>query len=197
MPIPRIGEKAPPFRLASAHGDEVALDDFKGRRAVVVWFTKGMACPFCRQQMSQLARGYPRVRELGGEVVEVTNSTPARARFYARRFTLPFPYLCDPDYAARRAWGLERRSRGPAYYARTLVAGLKLPALPNDYGDFMPALGEIMPNLSDEDMGLFVVDRAGIVRYAYTTEYMNEAGAKPVPGPDELARELERCAAAA
>ena len=197
MPIPRIGELAPSFRLTGAHGGEVGLDDFKGRRAVAVWFTKGMACPFCRQQMSQLARAYPRFRELDGELLQVTNSTPARARFYAKQFTLPFPYLCDPDYRARREWGLERRSRGPGYYARTFAAGMKMPPMPNDFGDFKPTLGEMLPTMSDEDMGLFVVDRAGVVRYAFVTEYMNEMGAKPVPGADEIARELERCAAAA
>ena len=35
-----------------------AREDYRGRSHLVVWFTKGMACPFCRTQMSQLARGY-------------------------------------------------------------------------------------------------------------------------------------------
>src|SRR5215207_5763321 len=107
MAIPRIGEQAPPFRLPAAQGGEIGLDDFKGRKSLVLWFTKGMACAFCRQQMSQLARGYARFQALGAEVLEVTNSTPARARLYARQFKLPFPYLCDPDRRARSAWGLE------------------------------------------------------------------------------------------
>src|SRR5215216_5496897 len=104
MPTPKIGEPAPRLRLPAAQGGEIALDDYKGRRAVVLWFTKGMACPFCRQQMSQYARAYPLIKERGGEVLEVTNTTPERAQLYARRFKLPFPYLCDPDYRARAAW---------------------------------------------------------------------------------------------
>jgi peroxiredoxin len=197
MTAPRIGEPGPSFRLPSAQGGEVGLEDFKGHHAVILWFTKGMACPFCRQQMSQLARVYPRIKQLGGEVLEVTNSTPARAQFYARQFRLPFPYLCDPDYRVRRAWGLERRSHGPAYYVKTLVAGMKSEMPPNDYGAFKPAVGELPGLLADEDMGVFIVDRTGIVRYALAESYMSEKGMRDLPGADDLVRELERCTAAA
>src|SRR5204863_5548149 len=140
MTIPRIGERARSFRLPSAQGGEVGLDDFKNRSAVVVWFTKGMACPFCRQQMSQLSRAYPRIKERGGEVLEVTSSTPARAQFYARRFTLPFPYLCDPDHRVRADWGLQKRAHGLGYYAKTLVNALKMEPPANDFGNFKPTL---------------------------------------------------------
>jgi peroxiredoxin len=197
MGIPKIGEPAPALRLPAAQGGEISLDDYRGRRAVVLWFTKGMACPFCRQQMSQLARALPRIQERGGQVLEVTSTAPARAQAYARQFTLPFPYLCDPDYQARGAWGLEKRSHGPAYYAKMLVAGLKSAVPPNDYGTFKPALTEMPALLADDDMGVFIVDRAGVVRYAHAAPYFAEAGPRGVPGADEITRELDRCAAAA
>jgi peroxiredoxin len=197
MAMPKIGETARPFRLPAASGVDIGLDDYKGRSAVVLWFTKGMACPFCRQQMSQLARGYDRIREHGGEVLEITNSTPSRARFYGRQFKLPFPYLCDPDYTVRRQWGLEKRSHGPAYYVKTFIAGASAAPPPNDYGNFKPTLGEFPAVLADEDMGVFIVDRAGAVRYALAGAYISDTGPSGVPGPDEIIRELDRCAATA
>ena len=199
MAIPRIGERAPGFRLPSAQGGEIGLEDFRHRRAVVVWFTKGMACAFCRQQMSQIARAYPRITEHNAEVLEVTNSTVARGQFYARQFKLPFPYLCDPDRRARQTWGIEKRSHGPGYYVRTLLVASKLVHPANDYGDFKPTLTELPATLADEDMGFFIVDRAGVVRYALSGSYINESvtGPRHLPGPDEIVRELERCSAAA
>ena len=62
------GQPAPGFRLPSAQGPEVALEDYRGRRNVIVWFTKGMACVFCRQHMSQLARAYGEIQRRNGEV---------------------------------------------------------------------------------------------------------------------------------
>jgi hypothetical protein len=46
-------------------------------------------------------------------------------------------------------------------------------------------------------MGVFIVDRAGVVRYALAGAYFSAAGPHAMPGPEEIIRELERCAAAA
>ena len=73
------------------------------------WFTKGIACPFCRRQMVQIGKLYPRLCELGAEVLLVAPTRPEQARLYMGRFAVPYPYLCDPDYQVRRAWGLEVR----------------------------------------------------------------------------------------
>jgi hypothetical protein len=77
------------------------------------------------------------------------------------------------------------------------MAGMKADPPPNDFGNFKPALGEFPALLADEDMGIFIVDRAGVVRYALAGAYFGEAGPHAVPGADEIVRELERCAAAA
>ena len=37
-----VGSAAPNFRLASAQGQEVALEDYKGRQSIVLWFSKGL-----------------------------------------------------------------------------------------------------------------------------------------------------------
>jgi peroxiredoxin len=123
MPGIAVGQVAPSFRLPSAQGPEIGLEDFRGKKNVVVWFTKGMACPFCRSQMSQLSRVYGDLQKLDTEVLEVSISGVSRAQAYAKKFKLPFSYLCDPDYQVRRAWGLERRSQGLGQYVPTLYRG--------------------------------------------------------------------------
>ena len=39
---PEVGSPAPPFRLASAQGQEIALEDYRGVQHVVLWFSKGL-----------------------------------------------------------------------------------------------------------------------------------------------------------
>jgi peroxiredoxin len=188
-----VGQAAPPFRLPAAAGGEIGLQDYRGKANVIVWFTKGMGCPFCRQQMSQLARGYDRFRQKNAEVLEVTVTKPERARFYAEKFRLPFPYLCDPDYAARRSWGLDVRSHSPLWYASAFVAGARITPPENDFGKFPPPLREVPGILVDDDMGFFVLDRAGIVRHAVTGSYNTVSGTRGLPGNDEIERLLEEC----
>jgi len=194
-----VGVPAPGFRLPSAQGPEVSLEDYRGKKNVIVWFTKGMACVFCRQHMSQLARAYDEIRKRGAEVLEIAPSTPEKGRLYAAKYKLPFPYLCDPDDQARQRWNIESRKHGPAYYVGAFVGGFKAKPPDNDFGKEPPMLGEIPKLLRDDDMGFFIVDRSGIIRYGYTGSYIGSAtdgklAARPIPANDEILRELDRLA---
>ena len=42
MTLPEIGAPAPPFRLPTASGKEVSLEDYRGAQSVVLWFSKGL-----------------------------------------------------------------------------------------------------------------------------------------------------------
>jgi sensor domain CHASE-containing protein len=53
---------------------------------------------------------------------------------------------------------------------------------------------ELPALLHDSDMGLFIVDREGVVRYKQASAYVTEHGLNTIPSVDELVRELERCA---
>jgi peroxiredoxin len=188
-----IGERAPDFRLPSGRGGEVGLADYRGKSPVIVWFTKGMACPFCRTQMSQLARGYPQIRALGAEVLQVTPTTPERARFYAQSFTIPFPYLCDTNYRVHRQWGVEVRSHSLGWYAKRLYASTKVPPPPAaEIGDPKGTLREVPKLLHDSDMGFFVLDREGIVRYKLSGSYIEGQASRQIPTMEEITRELVR-----
>jgi peroxiredoxin len=192
-----VGQLAPPFRLPSAQGPQIALEEFRGQKNVVVWFTKGMACPFCRSQMSQLARAYPHLQQLGAEVLEVTLSTVKRARLYAKRFRLPFPYLCDPDYRVRREWMLGDRRHSPAWYASLLLRSSKVEPPASDFGEVKPSAIEILTSLYDDDMGFFIVDKQGVVRYALAGNYedFETLRGRAIPNNDEIMRELRSLAA--
>ena len=190
-----IGQRAPNFRLPSGRGVDVGLEDYRGRSPLIVWFTKGMACPFCRTQMSQLARGYPQIKALGAEVLQVTPTKPERARFFARNFTIPFQYLCDPDYSVHRQWGVEVRSHSLLWYAKTFRVASKIPMPPpSEIGDPKGSLRELPRMLDDSDMGFFVLDRDGIVRYKLSGSYIEGQTSRPIPTAQEIMRELQRCA---
>lgn len=187
-----IGQRAGSFRLPSGQGGEVGLEDYRGRSNVVLWFTKGMGCPFCRSQMSQLARGYDRLKALNAEVLQVTPTPTERAALYVRNFKIPFAYLCDPDYRVHRQWGLDTRSHSLAWYAKTLYAATKMSLPPSDLGSPPASLGDLKTNLHDSDMGFFLIDRTGVVRYGVSGPYAGERGIRGIPSTDEIVRELER-----
>jgi peroxiredoxin len=191
MDVLTIGQRPPSFRLPSGQGGEVSLEDYRGRTQLVVWFTKGMGCAFCRAQMSRLARGYPRLKAAGAEVLQVTPTKPERARFYAQHFPIPFPYLCDPDYAVHRAWGLEIRSHSLAWYAKVIYAASRMEEPTAEIGNPKTTLAEMPSILHDSDMGSFVLDRDGILRYQRTGAYMTERGPSEIPSVEEILAQLD------
>ena len=192
-----VGTIAPGFRLPSAQGPDVALDDFRGQKNVIVWFTKGMGCVFCRQHMSQLSRVYPELQKRHTDVIQIVPGSLARARFYAAKYPLPFSYLCDVDDQVRRAWHVDVRRHGPGWYFGALAKAMKTEPPQNDFSQDKPMLGEMPTMLRDDDAGLYLIDRDGVIRYAHVTAYI-EPGSKairPLPPPDDLIRTLDKIAA--
>jgi len=186
-----VGQVAPSFRLPSGQGAEVGLDDYRERNSLIVWFTKGLGCPFCRKHMTQIVRGYEDFRTMNGEVLEITTTPLKRARLYIDNYDIPFPYLCDPERRVRQEWGLGMRPHSLAWYAKTMYAGITLKHPPTPFEDVSPALGEFPGMLADDDMGFYILDKKGVVRYSVAGSYRTEAGARPIPSNDEIIQELD------
>ena len=190
-----VGRQAPTFRLPAGQGGEIGPADYRGRSNLVVWFTKGMACPFCRTQMSQFARGLGRLKAAGTEVIQITPTKLDRARFYVKNFPIPFPYLCDPDLTVHREWGLGVRSHSLLWYLQKFQAGSKMTMPEAEIGNPKTPLTELPALFRDTDMGLFVLDRQGVVRYRNTGAYVNEQGHRAIPSMDEILRPLQEAPA--
>jgi peroxiredoxin len=188
-----IGERAPSFRLPSGQGPEIGPEDYRGRSNLLIWFAKGMICPFCRQQMSQLVRGYPQFQALNAEILEVTPATPQRASLYAQKFRIPFPYLSDPDLRVRRAYGVERRSRSIGGYVSTFLEGARTPPRPSEFEDPPSPLSDLPNLLADDDMGFFIIDKDGTLRYTLAGPYGTPARPRAIPSNEEIVHELQRC----
>src|SRR5262249_34666761 len=146
-------------------------------------------------QMSQLFRAYGDLQKLDAEILEVSISGVSRAQVYAKKFKLPFPYLCDPDYQTRRQWGLGLREHGLGHYVRGFIHGVTAEKPPNDFGDFLPPLDEMRNLLNDDDMGFFIVDKRGVVRYALSGSYVHGAKDRQLPSNEEILREIAKCEA--
>jgi hypothetical protein len=72
-----------------------------------------------------------------------------------------------------------------------MLAARRLPVGPSDVGSPRTSLAEMPSMLSDTDMGMFVLDREGVVRYAYAGAYADMHGIRKIPGVDELLRPLQ------
>src|SRR2546428_7897452 len=71
---PSVGEIAPRFALSSLNGQTVDLAAYRGHANVVVWFSRGFTCPFCRVYTDGVRAGYDALRDAETNGVKYTRA---------------------------------------------------------------------------------------------------------------------------
>ncbi len=116
----KAGDPAPSFRATAVggkykSGEEVALEDFRGKRVVLYFYPKDDT-PGCTTQACELRDAWP---DLGGraEIFGVSIDSPGSHEKFIAKFQLPFPLLSDVDRKIVEAYGVwvEKSMYGKKY----------------------------------------------------------------------------------
>lgn len=188
------GARAPDFSLPAINrAGSVSLADYRGRQSILIGVFRGLHCPFCRRQITQLAAAQPSLAALGVETLAVVNTPLERARLYFRYHPTPVTLLSDPHCEVHRAFGIPRieflPDDGPAgrwprvrpqdfALARIDPAGeLGRPTQPLEANDVLNRKDGFELTAADQEIfnahgtqfaGQFLVDREGVVRWSWT-----------------------------
>lgn len=176
------GDPAPDFSLpAVADAGTVSLADYRGRSPLFLALMLGLWCPFCRRQLVQLGGLESRLRTLGVESLAVVATDPGHARTYFRFRPTSLRLAADPGLTTHRAFGVPKPVPTPE-----LMQALDQVRV-DPFGDFPQPLpleeaarvlqerdGYVCTPVDQADIdrqwpqlkGLFLIDRAGIVRWA-------------------------------
>jgi peroxiredoxin len=166
-PLP--GAPAPDFRLRAAGGGELALSDYRGRGAVLLWFSKGLFCPYCRRNMARLSHGYGEIRARNAEVLQITHNTIEEANLYFRSYRLAMPYLCDADRAVHLRYGIPMEHQSIGAIADNIVKSSLMTVgdlLLHGEKSPLPVVPIMRMGARNQPPQLVVVvDRGGVVRW--------------------------------
>ena len=148
------GDAIPAFLLPNAEGRLVASDDLLAHGSLVISFFRGNWCPYCRQTLKALEAALPEIEAAGGRLVALTPDTGHHLADTKRAQQLSYEVLSDVDSAVGLQFGV--LFRAPAAYREVLAGyGIDLAERHGNDGGFIP-----LP-------ATYVIDRAGIVRYAF------------------------------
>jgi peroxiredoxin len=173
-PVPLVGDAAPLFSLRSVQGPTIDLAAYRGRQNVVVWFSRGFTCPFCRMYMDGISQGYADLRDTGTEVIQVAPNLLESARTFFRGTTAPFPFVCDPDKRLYAVYGLG--DRGALEATRSAVVSFTHAFTHGDSGpQLRGAWLDVMNRnflrrlhhhaMTAVEQGVFLVDKQGRIRH--------------------------------
>jgi peroxiredoxin len=176
------GEAAPNFTLPAVDRNEnVSLADYRGRSPVFLALLVGLWCPFCRRQIAQIGTLEGKLKALGVESLAVVATPPDNARLYFKFRPTRVRLASDPELSTHRAYGIPRPTPSPELMEALSTTKINpdgvLPQ-PMPIIDAATAVGRLdgytETKIDQADMerqwpqlkGQFLIDRAGIVRWA-------------------------------
>src|SRR3954468_14803245 len=101
------GDAAPDFTLPTDTGEQLALQDLRGRKVVLYAYPAAMT-PGCTKQACDFRDSLASLQAAGYEVVGISPDPVGKLASFAEAEGLTFPLLSDEDHAvaeAYAAWG--------------------------------------------------------------------------------------------
>src|SRR4030066_615245 len=102
----KVGDKAPDFTLPSQMGDNVALSEFFGKKAVVLYFYPKDESPGCTKEACAFRDSYELFKDAGAEVIGVSSDTEESHNKFTIKLRLPFQLLSDEGGKVRKLYGV-------------------------------------------------------------------------------------------
>lgn len=104
MPV-KVGDIAPDFTLPAQNGSTVSLRDFRGQKAVVLYFYPKDDTPGCTAESCAFRDQYEVFKTAGAEVIGVSGDSKESHQKFAAKYNLPFVLLSDKDDQVRKQYG--------------------------------------------------------------------------------------------
>jgi peroxiredoxin len=188
---PAVGQMAPAFSLPSLRGSVVDLASYRGRRNVVVWFSRGFTCPFCRVYTDGMRTSYAALRAADTEIIQVAPNLLDSARRFFAQAPLPFPFVCDPDKRLYAVYGLgdvgalEATKTAVVSFAHAFTHGDTNSQIRGAWFDVMNRnfVRRLHHHaMTAQEQGMFLIDKEGIIRSVTVVGPID-----PMPGGADLA----------
>ena len=99
------GDKAPLFTGRDQNANTVSLDDFKGKKLVLFFYSEA-GSPTCTIESCNLRDNYALLRKNGFEVVGVSPDTMQVQKKFETKYKLPFPLIADTSHNILEKYGV-------------------------------------------------------------------------------------------
>ena len=104
----QVGDPAPDFTVDVHTGAQVSLSQFRGKKAVVLYFYPKDGTRVCTKEACSFRDAHESLAEAGAVVIGVSADSTDRHRAFARAQGLPFPLATDEDGTVREAFGVPK-----------------------------------------------------------------------------------------
>lgn len=105
----KIEDKAPNFTLFSQTGEAVELQDYIGKKPVVLFFYPKDNTAVCTKEACHFRDNFDEFNKLkNAEVIGISSDTKESHKQFSEKYKLPFLLLSDPDEDVRQDYGVPK-----------------------------------------------------------------------------------------
>jgi len=101
----QIGNKAPDFTLPDQDGKTVSLKSLKGKQLVLYFYPKDDT-PGCTTEACGFRDSLKAIEKINTVVLGVSMDNAVSHQKFIKKYSLPFPLLCDEDGTVSKAYGV-------------------------------------------------------------------------------------------
>jgi peroxiredoxin Q/BCP len=101
-----VGSLAPDFTLPSQSGEMINLEDFLGKKPVVLFFYPKDDTPGCTKQACGFRNNFEEFRTLDAEIIGISSDSVESHQQFAKKHNLPFTLLSDERGNVRKLYGV-------------------------------------------------------------------------------------------
>lgn len=102
---PKIGSKAPTFKLPDAEGKVHDMSSYFGKSPVVIYFYPKADTPGCTKEACGFRDAIASYKNLGVPVFGISPDPVADVKAFSDKFKLNFPLLADADHKVTELYG--------------------------------------------------------------------------------------------
>ncbi|MFO8022875.1 MAG: thioredoxin-dependent thiol peroxidase [Perlabentimonas sp.] len=99
------GDKAPQFSGKDQNGNDINLNDFKGKKVVLYFYPKD-STPGCTAQACDLRDNYDMLLSKGYVVIGVSADSEKSHQKFIEKHELPFPLIADTEKEIIKLYGV-------------------------------------------------------------------------------------------
>ena len=103
-----VGASAPDFTKTTQNGDTISLSQFRGEKAVVLYFYPKDETPGCTVEACTFRDSFEDFVEAGAVVIGVSQDSEQSHKSFATHHRLPFLLVSDRDKALQKAYGVPK-----------------------------------------------------------------------------------------
>ncbi len=111
MSMPKLGDLAPAFTLTDQNGNGISLNNFRGKKYVVLYFYPKAMTPGCTVQACGLRDSLPSLEQFEAVALGVSPDPITRLKKFEEKEGLNFTLLSDEDHSLANkygVWGLKK-----------------------------------------------------------------------------------------